>query len=650
MRSVLKWLPLALLPMLVAPSAGQDLAILKVMGRGVEGRDPYRGGGTVEFLGVAVDAQVIHLSRKGEIALPLAVEYRVIEPAPILLTSRLGTEHWQLYQFATERMTAMYTNEEVDLSKRGKGVTRSTHAWFGKNYGPLPEAGLVGVRGHYYFLIDRPDGKWLDVTDPPAFLNRADVLRDVTFTLADLSEYELAIPEIQSTWEPSGPFRARVVVRDAQGETLPVVGTPIVVRAGDWQTNLTTEWTPLDEPTGWMRGTLPKAIPEKLTVSGKVVLQTPGGLKTDTITASFVRGTGRVDPDQFKIAEQGYELARATDGTIRETRAVWVSPSDITMPGDIDRIVDRCKQARLNVIIPDIFVRNTFYAKSDLMPTASKLAEGFDPLADLIAKAHTADLEVHPWFCVTYRDRHFRQWFAEKYGRDIDMVDSEGKVIPLGADVHRAEYRQFIVDLMVGVARDYDVDGIHLDYIRTMGRCYCPACRKEYTAAHEAELDKATDEEWIAWQREAIGEIVERTDRGVRQVRPEAIMSAAVFSNMPSGASQGQDPAGWADRGWLDVVIPMDYQMQPLKVRSNERQFLAAMSNDDQLVTGLSLYLRSGGEVYSRPPELVFEQIELVRRMGIHGYCLFAFGHMSNEQLKILREKANLEPAEPFHR
>lgn len=650
MRSVLKCLPLVLLSILVTPSAGQDQAILKVTGRGVEGRGPYRGGGAVEFLGVAVGAQVIHLSPEGKIALPLAVEYRVIEPAPILLTSRLGTEHWQLYQFATEAMTAMYTDQKIDLSRQGKGVARSTRAWFGKNYGPMPEAGLVGVRGHYYLLIDRPDGKWLDVTDPPAFLNRADVLRDVTFTLADLSEYELEISEIQSSWQPGGPFRVQLVVRDAQGKTLPVVGASIAASAGDWQTNLTTEWTPLDEPTGWMRGILPNAIPEKLTILGKVVLQTPGGLKTEAITASFVRGTGRVHPDQFKIAEQGYELARAADGTIRETRAVWVSPSDIMTSDDIDQLVDRCKEARLNVIIPDIFVRNTFYAKSDLMPTASKLPEGFDPLADLIAKAHTADLEVHPWFCVTYRDRHFRQWFAEKYGQDIDMVDSKGKVIPLGADVHRAEYRQFIIDLMFGVARDYDVDGIHLDYIRTMGRCYCPACRKEYAAAHLAELDQATDEEWMAWQREAIGDIVERTALGVRQVRPDAVMSAAVFSSMPSGASQGQDPAGWADRGWLDVVIPMDYQMQSLKVRSNERQFLAAMSNDDQLVTGLSLYMRSGGDVFSRPPELVFEQIELVRRMGIHGYCLFAFGHMSDEQLKILREKANPEPARPFHR
>ena len=647
MRSAFTCLTLALL---TATSAAQDTALLKVTGRGIEGRSPYRDGGVVQFTDVSVDAQVVHFGPDGKAALPLVIEYDVIESAPILLTSRMGTEHWQLYHFATEGMAGMYADQKIDFSKPGKHTARSTRAWFHKKYGPLPETGLVGIRGHYYFLIDRPDGKWLDVTNPPAFFNQADVLQDLVFTLADLTEYELAVPEFQSTWQPGGPLRVRVVVHDAQGKTLPVVEAPIVATAGNWQTELATEWTPLHEPTGWMRGTLPDAVPRQLTISGKVTLQTPDGPKVERVTAEFPHGVGLVSPDRFKITEQGYRLPRDDEGTIRETRAVWVSPSDITTPDSIDRLVKRCVQARLNTIIPDIFVRNTFYAKSDLIPIASSIEEGFDPLAHLIAKAHAAELEVHPWFCVTYRDRHFREWFAHKHGRNIDMIDPEGKTIPLGADVHRPEYRQFIIDLMVGVARDYDVDGIHHDYIRTMGRCYCPACRKEYAAAHSGPITDATDEDWIIWQRQAIGDIVERTARGVRKVRPDAVMSAAVFSSMPGGAAQGQDPAGWADRGWLDIVIPMDYQMQSLRVRSNERQFLAAMSDDDQLVTGLSLYMRSSDQVLSRPAQLVLDQIELVRRMGIHGYCLFAFGHLSDEQLETLRETANPEEATPFFR
>jgi uncharacterized lipoprotein YddW (UPF0748 family) len=203
---------------------------------------------------------------------------------------------------------------------------------------------------------------------------------------------------------------------------------------------------------------------------------------------------------------------------------------------------------------------------------------------------------------------------------------------------------------MVGVARDYNVDGIHLDYIRTMGRCFCDSCERGFAGQREKPLAEASEDEWISWQRKAIGDIVKRTAKGVRQVRPHAKVSAAVFANMSGGASQGQDPARWAKEGWIDVIIPMDYQMQTLQVRANERQFLSALANDDKLVTGLSLYMRSGGEVKSRPPELVLQQTELVRRMGIHGYCLFADSHLSDMQIEVLREKVNSEPAVLYFR
>ncbi|MCH5375556.1 MAG: family 10 glycosylhydrolase, partial [Planctomycetes bacterium] len=241
-------------------------------------------------------------------------------------------------------------------------------------------------------------------------------------------------------------------------------------------------------------------------------------------------------------------------------------------------------------------------------------------------------------------------WFADMYGANVDMVGPDGDVIELGADVHRPQYRQFIVDLMVGVARDYPVDGIHLDYIRTMGRCYCERCQREFADKHGKPLAEATEDDWVRWQREAIGDIVKRTAEGVRQVRPSARMSAAVFANMSGGASQGQDPAGWAQRDWIDLIIPMDYQMQTLQVRANERDFLAALARDERLVTGLSLYMRNGSEVASRPADLVLQQIELVRRMGIHGYCLFAYGHLSDEQLEMLHDKANADPAIPYFR
>ena len=640
-----------LLGVLAAGAAAEEIGVFKVTGRGVEDRPAYRGGGVVKFLDASLEAQLVHWDGEGEIALPFAVRYQVLEPAPILLTSRMGTEYWRLYGFDGETMTAMYADEKFDLSKPGEQTAKALRARFNARYGPLPARGLAAIRGHYYFLIDQADGKWLDVTDPPAFFDRKEIGRKLTFTLADLSDstlFSLAISELESTWEPGGPLRLKVTVSDAQGDVFPVVNVPLTAKAGPWQTELATEWGPLGEPTGWVCGKLPDPVPRQIAVRGDVTLQMHTGLQRRDIAATFNRGDGRVSAEALKIAEQGYELPRSAQGVLRETRAMWVSTSDFATAAGTDELVGRATRARLNVLIPDILVRNTFLAKSDLMPLAASAEEGLDPLGHLIEKAHAAGLDVHPWFCVTYRDRHFRQWFREKHGVNVDMIDEQGKVISLGADVHRPEYRDFIVELMVGVARDYPVDGIHLDYIRSMGQCYCQTCRTEFARQFGKPLVEASQEEWIGWQRQAIGDIVRRTAEGVRRVRPGAKMSAAVFSNMQGGAVQGQDPAGWAREGWLDLVLPMDYQMQTLQLRSNERQFLAAPDDDGKLVTGLSLYMRSGGEVMSRPTELVREQIELVRRLGIHGYCLFAYSHLSDEQLEMLREEVNAEPARRY--
>jgi len=83
---------------------------------------------------------------------------------------------------------------------------------------------------------------------------------------------------------------------------------------------------------------------------------------------------------------------------------------------------------------------------------------------------------------------------------------------------------------------------------------------------------------------QAIGDIVRRTAEGVREASGDAVMSAAVFSNMRGGALQGQDPDGWASEGWMDVIIPMDYQMQSLQVRADERRFLETLYEDEHLL------------------------------------------------------------------
>lgn len=654
MRCTVLSLLLFSLPGLVTTDQLADAAppdnVLVVTGHGTEGKPPYRDGGTVEFLDVKLGAQVVNVVDKKRFQLPLEVRYNVTAPASILLTSRLGTEYWRLYDFASQTSGALYTNEAIDLRQPGPHVARATQAWFGTQYGPQPEPGLVGILGHAYFLIDQPDGHWLDVVNAPAYFDRPQLARQLTFTVARLNSCEPKIVEIQSSWQAGSLLRVRFAVTDAEGHSLPVVNVPSTAQYEGGSVPLQTQWTLFSEPTGWMVGTLPETVPAQLRVSGEVTFQMNDKLEKRRATRVFHQGDGKVSSARLREVTQGYRLPRTADGVIRETRAIWVgTQKELSSRANIDHLVADCRDARLNVIVPDIFVRNSLLARVELMPSVTFADDpDFDPLSYLITTAHAAGIQVHPWFCVTYRDAAFRKWFQHKYATDVSIVDSNGKQLAVGADVHRPEYRKFVTDLMIAVARKYDVDGIHLDYIRAMSNCYCDRCQAEYAKQFGKPMSNATEEDWTKWHRIAIGDIVQRTAAGVRKVRPGAIMSAAVFSNMSSGAVQGQDPARWAREGWLDLVIPMDYQMQTLAVRSNERRFLDALDQDDKLVTGLSLYMRSGTDVLSRPPELLQQQIELVRYMGIHGYCLFAHNHLSDAQRRVLSETLNREPAVPW--
>jgi len=388
-------------------------------------------------------------------------------------------------------------------------------------------------------------------------------------------------------------------------------------------------------------------LPDRFTFEATVAVLGPDG-KTEKkqVVREVRKGEGTASAEDITVEMGAVRLPRTPDGLVRETRALWVAPSDIKTREDIRTLVERAVRARINVLIPDVFVRSQFLARSPLFPMQSRgIEEALDPLDYLIHTAHAHGIEVHPWFCVTYRDAAFRKTMP-----GVDIIDRNGKVVPLGADVHRPEYRKFIVDLMTGVARDYPVDGIHLDYIRVMHDCWCPKCRAEFQEKFGKSLEKADEADWIAWHRAAVGAIVRATAEGVRKARPKAVLSAAVFANMKGGARQGQDPAGWVRNGRLDVVMPMDYAMQTLVVHQHESEFLEALDDDGALVTGLSLYQRVGGRATPRPPALVKTQILLVRRMGIHGYCLFASPYLDDAIIRMLRTEVNLESAVPYFR
>ncbi len=616
------------------PAEGDDVTVIQSMGIG----EGYEGNGKVRFDRIWLSDQIVHRQAPREIPLRLNISYEVIETAPILLNSRYGTEYWEFMHYETGRRHRLYTVEDVDLRKPGKAVARTTEAT--SNTDAFSSGGLVGIRSHHHVLIDRPNREWIDLLRAPAKFLSNENIAPLTFTLADLSEYRIEIADVESTWRPGGVFRARMLVTDATGERHPVVNAEAVARAGDWQVPMTTELNRLRAPSGWMACALPEEMPDAVEVTMTVSAMTPRGPETRTARAAFRSGEGLVMETD---TAQEIELPRTADGRPIETRMLWVHSMTYNTPEKARDIVRRAKAARLNVICPDIYVSALFQAKSERYPS---LSNPDDPLGLLIEAAEGSGLEVHAWFCVT----HINPAMLADIVPGVELITRDGEPGKGKVDIHRREYRDFIVSLIEEVATNYEVDGVLLDYIRSMGTCYCDDCRREFRAEFGKPIEEATDDDLEAWHARAVWDIVERASKAVRAMKPDApITMAAVRRN--NGVTQGQHPEVWVERGWVDVVSPMDYTLDLLELHRNERRWQKILGeNADHLVTSLCMYTRDGGNRRVRDAHILREQIREIRRLGISGYNLFDSNFLQEEIIRLLREEMNPEEAVPHFR
>lgn len=323
--------------------------------------------------------------------------------------------------------------------------------------------------------------------------------------------------------------------------------------------------------------------------------------------------------------------AHSSDG--REVRALWVDSFNpgLRSPAEIDDLVARAKQGNLNTIVAQVR-RNAqgLYALSpegwveNYVPPA-----GFDPLQDLIDKAHAEGIEVHAWAnigaifsgnpsvatasfpCkVPCNPEHIfnrhgwgspeeENWLTRAHPSFLaGTIGFGGQRISGGLwflDLGHPAAAEHTIDVLIDLLRNYDVDGIHLDYIRypempivsprppgvglpfSIG--YNPTSVERFNATYVRPAGSRPDPwdvSWSDWRREQVRAFVRRLYLEIAYVRPQAKLSAALItffrgpnSTEPRTFQQTeayyrvfQDWGGWMQEGILDLSIPMVYKSQ----------------------------------------------------------------------------------------
>jgi uncharacterized lipoprotein YddW (UPF0748 family) len=163
-----------------------------------------------------------------------------------------------------------------------------------------------------------------------------------------------------------------------------------------------------------------------------------------------------------------------------EHRAIWANYRDILTPEQVQQTVERVAAAHLNAIYVLVWYNGGQAAyRSELAPMMQGVPEGFDPLGALVEQAHAKGIHVHAWFVNGTCGWAEKPYLLTKHPDwRLQTGEQSGEA---WYDLGRPEVRQFERELMLECLRNYDVDGIHFDYIRYDGRgmCYCDTCQSE---------------------------------------------------------------------------------------------------------------------------------------------------------------------------
>jgi len=202
------------------------------------------------------------------------------------------------------------------------------------------------------------------------------------------------------------------------------------------------------------------------------------------------------------------------------------------------------------------------------------------------------------------------------------------------------------MNVMLEVIDNYDVDGIHYDFIRYPDEksCYCDGCRERfqndigivvanwpmdcYSGVHK--------DAYREWRREQITRLVRAMRTAVNQRKKNIKISAAVFSGYPScRTTVAQDWVSWIENGYLDFVCPMDYTNSNSTFQSLVETQMNYVAGKVPLYPGVGV----GSGQSSLTPDQVIVQLLIARRLNAKGFVLFSYSdYLSETILPILHK------------
>ncbi|MCF7913498.1 MAG: family 10 glycosylhydrolase [Candidatus Cloacimonetes bacterium] len=325
-----------------------------------------------------------------------------------------------------------------------------------------------------------------------------------------------------------------------------------------------------------------------------------------------------------------------------EMRALWIPAWDLGSREQISRILTKAADADFNTVLVEVrFRSDTFYTPNrdncdfpNPDSTSQLLQEDFDALQYIIDLCYVFDLQVYAWLTMYvatsndlakcslnnpwYRTPH---WITRNVNFEkMEAREKEGAYLDPGLP----EVQNYLYNVVLDVAVNYDIAGIQLDYIRYPGNLW--GYHEESFARYQQEVRKPSPANWQKWRCDQVTDLVKKIRRGLKSHAPEVELTAAVVSDPEKAVEDyNQDWLLWLRKGYVTRVFPMNYHAaDPLYQKAVDK--IAKYGYEPQTVMGIRAWSDSGGYTV----EDINEKISYSWRKGIFSYALFSSTGLEN--------------------
>ncbi|WP_455659046.1 family 10 glycosylhydrolase [Phocaeicola faecalis] len=294
-------------------------------------------------------------------------------------------------------------------------------------------------------------------------------------------------------------------------------------------------------------------------------------------------------------------------------------------------ILDCLKAANFNTVLLQTRLRGDMIYPSSIETFAESLTgytgrnPGYDPLAFAIEECHKRGMELHAWI-VTIPAGNTRQ--VKLLGRN-SIVQKNRKICKLYKgnwylDPGNPETQEYLSRIVKEITSQYDIDGIHFDYIRYPEQADNFPDKDSYRRYGKGK-------ELRQWRRDNITDIVRRLYTDIKSIKPWVKVSSSPIgkyrdtNRYPSRGWNAyhvvyQDAQKWLKEGIHDALFPMMYfqgnNFYPFALDWKEN------NGNRWIIPGLGIYFLSPRE-QDWPLDEIVRQIHFTRQIKLNGQAYF---------------------------